>query len=154
MAVAKGGSLAAANLALFLSVYIGWTAYSAVPFLASQLGDIGAAVTLVMIFAAAGLGAMAALRISLFVPLVIVLGTVVVVIPFGYLLTVTIGNSLPTGSIGAQQGQQLSQLVDTSASAIGLSSVILTAGAAAIIILAMFLFMRFTTGRYMESARP
>jgi hypothetical protein len=67
-----------------------------------------------------------------------------------YLLIGSFSDALPTGSLQAQQGQQLQQIVNSSASALDLSSVSIVIVFAGIIILAIFLFFRFSTGRYQE----
>ena len=67
-----------------------------------------------------------------------------------YLMAGTISDSLPAGSLQAQQGQQLTQLVNAGGSAIGLGSVTVTVIGAGVIILAVFILMQFSTGRYKE----
>ena len=67
-----------------------------------------------------------------------------------YLLIGSFTNALPTGSLQAQQGQQLNQIVSTAASSLDLSSVAITVIGAGIIILAIFFVFSFGTGRYKE----
>ena len=152
MAVTKGGSLAGANLSLFFLVYLAWTVYSSIPFMTTELGAAGAAIVLAGIFIGAAFGALTALKVSLLMPAVIALGALTIVVPLAYVITSTVSNSLPTGSLASAQGQQLQQLVNSGASALSLSSVSLTVVAAGIIILGIYFFMNFTTNRYMEQA--
>ena len=148
----KGGSLAGANLSLFFLVYLAWTVYSSVPFMTQTLGPVGAALALVGIFIGAGFGALTALRVSLLVPIVITVGIVAIAVPLAYIITTSISDTLPSGGLGAAQGQQLQQLVSTGASALSLGAVSVTVLVAGLIILAVFFFMNFTTSRYAETS--
>jgi hypothetical protein len=63
-------------------------------------------------------------------------------------ISTTVGNTLPSGGLQAQQAQQLQTLENSGASALGLSSVTFVVIGAGIIILMVFLLMRFSAGRY------
>lgn len=149
----KQGSLTGANLSLFLVVYVGWSAYSAIPFLTETLGEVGAALFFMGLFVSAGFGATVAMKWSLLIPSAIALSILTVTVPLAYVITTALQNSLPVGSLEASQGEQLQQLVNSGSAALSLDSVTLTVIGAAMVLLAIFMFMRFTTGRYMEAAQ-
>ena len=67
-----------------------------------------------------------------------------------YLIIGSFTNALPTGSLTAEQGQELNQLVNTGASALSLDSVTMTVVVTGAIILAIFVFFSFGTGKYKE----
>ena len=143
-------SLLTANLAILFSVYIVYIFYIMTPSFTSLIGGVGTAVLYGALILAGIMGFVWRLYSSVLVAAVIGLGVLTVAIPLVYVMLTTIQGSLPTGSL--EQGQELSQLVNSGASSLGLSSVLVMVVGAGLIILAIFLFMNFASGRYIESA--
>jgi hypothetical protein len=69
----------------------------------------------------------------------------------GYLIVGSFENALPVGSLQAEQGSQLNQIVNSSASAIGLSNVMVIIAISVIIFAALFILMQFSTHQYYET---
>lgn len=79
---------------------------------------------------------------GILVAAVIGLGVLVIVLPLIYLITVSVGNTLPTGGLSAAQGSTLSTLVNNGGGALQLTSVAETVVGAGIIILGIALYFR------------
>lgn len=77
---------------------------------------------------------------------VIALGVLAIVIPIVYLVTVTVGNTLPAGGLTNGQSSTLQTLVNNGGSALVLTTTSETVVGAGIIILAVYLFMQFRRG--------
>lgn len=73
------------------------------------------------------------------------------IVYLGYLIIGSFENALPVGSLTAEQGSQLNQIVSTGASAVGLSEVAIIVLIAGLIIAALFILMQFTTHQYYET---
>lgn len=145
-------SLFTANLAVLFSVYMGYLFFILTPTFISLLGNIGTAL-LYAGFILAGISGFG----WRFYPSATVFGLITVVVLSIVLVTGAVvfenfQNVLPVGSIGAEQGGQLNQIVNSGASAISLSEVVVIVAVAGLIIAALFTFMRYSSGRYIESA--
>ena len=74
---------------------------------------------------------------------VVALGVLTIVIPIVYLISVSVGNTLPAGGLSAGQSSTLQTLVANGGSALVLTTTAETVTGAGIILLAVYLFMQF-----------
>ena len=74
---------------------------------------------------------------------VVALGVLTIVIPIVYLISVSVGNTLPSGGLSAGQSSTLQTLVSNGGSALVLTTTAETVTGAGIILLAVYLFMTF-----------
>ena len=146
------GSFLTANLSLLFCVYIAYLFYILTPTFIDSIGNIGTALLYGAFILAGVIGFTWKLYPSTTVLAIVTIAVLGLVLILSSAILSIVSNSLPIGSIGAQQGAQLNQIVNTGASAIGLSEVVIIVTVAGLFIVALFFFMNYSAGRFIESS--